>query len=503
MISTTGKIVVNPTNKVYYNNQAYALNITLTSPDGIVYPINVTSVVSLIIEDDSEKWFKTAVLVINNPDNILERKLVEYPNYLPYKFRNDGRDLIGIQLLPVLDSNTIGENDYEQYFQINYVFSVYNKEEIVTGSDTKNKNLKLYLWEFDYQFLLEQNLSWSTNKLLFNKIIPAQTTDEQKSVPTGDALKSLITEGLSYTNQTFSPDYWDRGSSKIFYSSYANNNCIEDLEYLLKKHVSSKQDKGFEGESCVLIRNRFTKVWNLVPYSTLFKNSSINGNDGSLQSEVFKIDSSITTNIRNIVSTPKLPGGQKVSFPVNSNIANFEIVDMAAIDNTTFIVDMPCYSNNIKNKTFGLDYQDNTVTALKDYIQKNYTDRFSYLNNPKTLITLNKNKKESRSLINAYSFAQNKTERFADSRNILLKSALFLNLAINFTVPGTSYRQTNTFIGIERENPDIDNDFDNKLLGQWLVTKVVHNLTNSTYTNSIMAVKVHSADDLYLKEDAQ
>jgi hypothetical protein len=176
---------------------------------------------------------------------------------------------------------------------------------------------------------------------------------------------------------------------------------------------------------------------------------------------------------------------------------------MAAIDNTTFIVDMPCYSNSFKNKVFNLDYQDNTVTALKNYIQKNYTDRFSYLNNPKTLITLNKTKKESKSLINAYSYAQNKTERFADSRNILLKSALFLNLAISFTVPGTSYRQSNTFIGIEREYPDIDNDFDNKALGQWLVTKVVHNITNSTYTNSIMAVKVHSADDLYLKEDAE
>lgn len=499
----TNKVTTNYSNKVYYNNQTYVLNITLTSPDGIVYPINVASLESLVIEDDCNRWYKTATLVIRNPENILERKIPGNPNYVPFKFRNDGRDLVGIQLLPVLDSNTIGVNDYEQYFQISFVFSVYNKEEIITGAESKNKSLKLYLWEFDYQFLLEQNISWSTNKLLPNSIIPSQATDEQKLVYTGDALKSLIKEGLSYTSQVFDSQFWDKGSSKIFYSSYANNNCVEDVEYLLKKHVSSKQQNGTEGESCALIRNRYTKAWCLVPYSVLFQKASVNKQDGPLQGETFKISSSLTSNIQNIVSTIKLPEGPKVSFTNNSNINNFEIVDMAAIDNTTFVVDMPCYSNNIKNKTFKLDYQENTVTAMKKYMQVNYTDTFSYISNPKTILTLNKVKKESRSLINAYSFAQNKTERFADSRNLLLKSALFLNLALNFTVPGTSFRQANTFIGIQRQNPDVDNDFDNKLLGQWFVTKVIHNLTDSTYTNSIMAVKVHTSDDLYLREDAE
>lgn len=499
----SSKVTSNYANKVYYNNQAYALDIVITSPDGVVYPINTASLQSLIIEDDCNKWYKTATLVISNPENILERKLPSNPTYVPYKFRNDGRDLVGIRLLPILDSNTVGVNDYEQYFLINFVFSIYNKEEIPVGDNVKSKSLKLYLWEFDYQFLLEQNISWSTNKLLPNNIIPSQATDEQKQVPTGDALKSLIKEGLSYAPQTFDPLYWDKGSSKIFYSSYANNNCVEDIEYLLKKHVSSKQQNGTEGESCALIRNRYTKAWCLVPYSVLFQNASVNKQVGPLQSEVFKISSSITTNIQNVVSTIKLPAGEKISFPNNSNIANFEIVDMAAIDNTTFVIDMPCYSNSIKNKTFKLDYEENTVTAMKKYMQVNYTDKFSYISNPKTILTLNKVKKESRSLINAYSFAQNKTERFADSRNLLLKSALFLNLALNFTVPGTSYRQANTFIGIQRQNPDIDNDFDNKLLGQWFVTKVIHNLTDSTYTNNIMAVKVHTSDDLYLKEDAE
>ena len=499
---TTGTLTPNPSNVIRYNNQSYIVNINLLNTDGDVYPVNVSGLVSLSIEDNSELWYKTATLIISNPENILERKISSYPGYIPFKFRNDGRDLVTLQILPILE-DSIKSTDIEPYYLIDYVFSVCNKEEIMTGPSLKDKCLKLFLWEFDYQRMIEQNVSWSTNELLPSNVIPSQVTDEERLVYTGDALKSLIKRGLEGTEQKFSTTNWDKGSSKIFYDSFANNSCAEDLTYLLKKHVSSSQKNNTDGEPCVLIRNRYSKIWNLISYSKLFSYACQNNSMGELQSEVFKLPSTATDSLQNIPAGPKLPSGQSVTFPVNSIIKNFEIVDMAAEDNTTFMVDMPCYSNNFTNKTFNLDYTDNTITSLKKYMQENFTNVFTYNPNSKTLITLNKVKKESRSLINAYSYARTKTERFADSRNLLLRSALFLNLCISFKVPGTSYRQSNTFIGINRQSPDLDNTFDNKLLGQWLVTSVIHNFTSSEYTNSIIAVKLHTSDDPFISETSK
>ena len=78
---------------------------------------------------------------------------------------------------------------------------------------------------------------------------------------------------------------------------------------------------------------------------------------------------------------------------------------------------------------------------------------------------------------------------------------LFLNQALVFTVPGATLRRTNTFIGIDRNQNTIINNFDNKLLGQWFTNKIIHNFTDKEYTTTVFAVKPHTNDRMPISDN--
>ena len=161
---------------------------------------------------------------------------------------------------------------------------------------------------------------------------------------------------------------------------------------------------------------------------------------------------------------------------------------------------MPCYHSAYKEKQFGLDYVDNDIENIKKYYQEVYADKFKHTITPKALFTLNKSKTESQTYNNVYSYADTKTGRYADARNAVLRSSLFLNECLVFTVQGSTYRQARVFIGIDRENGSIDASYDDKLLGQWFTTRVTHEFTNNTYKNTIVAIKPHSSKNLRISD---
>jgi hypothetical protein len=117
------------------------------------------------------------------------------------------------------------------------------------------------------------------------------------------------------------------------------------------------------------------------------------------------------------------------------------------------------------------------------------------------MFSLNKSKTQNFAFKQAYSYGSTKIERYADSRNLILKTGFFLNQCLNFTVPGSTVRRANVFIGLDRKTGSVDADFDEKLLGQWYVLKVTHNFTQAGYTNNITAVKPHADKDIRIKED--
>ena len=138
---------------------------------------------------------------------------------------------------------------------------------------------------------------------------------------------------------------------------------------------------------------------------------------------------------------------------------------------------------------------------VKTFFQKNYVDRFKANTKPKAMLTLNKSKTENTSIETTYSYGAESLDRLPDARNIILKAALYLNGCLNFTVPGSTFRRSNVFIGMDRVTGAIDADFDEKLLGQWFTIKVTHEFSQTGYTNNITAVKMHSDKDIRIQDD--
>jgi hypothetical protein len=148
------------TTKLRVNDQTYEFGVTLFNAKDTFFAINTSALVKLCIEEDSREWFKKGYLIVNNKENIIERRPNEFiSSAANYKFRNDGRDLILVNIKPVYDGATDSiETDAfpSAGWELNYIFSVYDVEDI-PGNKPDQKNIKLYFWEFDYQLFAEFN----------------------------------------------------------------------------------------------------------------------------------------------------------------------------------------------------------------------------------------------------------------------------------------------------------------------------------------------------------
>lgn len=502
--------------KIRLNNQTYEFGMSLFNPqdNGIVFPFNTAALVSLSIEEDSREWFKRGTLIVNNNENLIERRPNERANPAAnYKFRNDGRDILVINIKPVLDSENNLDNDPfpSEGWELRYLFSVYDTEDI-PGNSPADKILKMYFWELDYQLFAESTTSgWDTNRVLY-QLYPelngrsSVLSDEQRKVPTGEALKGLINHVLNLKSDTqkFS-DIWDPGSSKIFYTPPTNNNSIDDLDYLFHRHVASKTYGQIDGDVPLLYRTRYNKEWVLTSLANELSLAVDNDfTAGPLQLEQFYLTTTTDTSVI-IPSLPKTPQTRRTTRNLNlghlSSIDNFRFVDMAAVDNAFTLISLPCASNNLKNKTFSVDVEDTNIENVKNYFQDNYVKRFLNNKNPTALLSLNKSKTQNFNYKQPYSYGATKIDRFPDARNSILKSGFFLNQCLNFTVLGSTVRKSNVFIGLDRATGSVDADFDEKLLGQWYVIKVVHNFTQKGYTNTFTCVKPHADKDIRIKDD--
>ena len=499
-------------NRLRLNNQDYEVSITLYNTQGIAFPINASSILSLIIEESTHEWYKQGSIVLQNGYNVLEKRPNEFtPPELNYKFRNDGRDLLFVNIKPVVETNFIEQDVFEpSFWNMKYIFTVYDTEDI-PGNEPREKNLKLYFWETDYQFCTEINANWSTNEVLY-ELYPeyngrsSQLPDLKRRVPTGLAIQSLIKYALNnkLSTQKFS-EKWDIGASKIFYTPTVESVVSTSLDFLVKRHVCDTKEGENSGDVGILFRDRYDKTWNLLSITSLLDKAVNNSRlAGDYQLEQFYISSSEANSviIPSVPYTPPDPTGRRnITMGQLSTVNNYQFVNMSAIDSNTMLVNTAVCSNHIGRKEFVMDLKENTIENVKNYFQQNYISKFKYALNPYALLALNKNKTEGITINTAYSYGETKIERYPEGRNVMLESGLFLNECLTFNVPGSTLRQVNRFIGLDRPTGNIDNDFDEKFLGQWFVTRVVHEFTQTGYTNTITAVKPYASRNLKIDDE--
>lgn len=491
----------------------------LGNPDGRMVKIRKGSIEELIIVDDILEWFHHGHMIFSNPDDVLERTASQHlvddnptykPNKIPYRFRGDCRDFLYIfaepEIIPTNQENTVPEEVDNDVYTMEFVFCIHTIEDVSPDNNRMTKMTKITFHDYRMQMLLEKNLYYSTGK---NMLRGGTTDDKQQPVtqqsnsarakPTGEIVQDLLTSALFPvdTVKKFSR-HWEWGDNSVFYTSPSEYKAYDDLKYILDKHASKENN-----EPCILKVQRRTERWELLPISTYFSRSNIKGFPGVYQSEYFLISDD-----SNREETEIPPTSKTISRQFNPML-NYHYPDLSVIDNYVFseINGYDCqhilnsvitHRYNEGDKQFSVDLQQGNIENIHAsfqsmFVNKTYGDAgqgsgyTNWLTDTTRASNLNIDVK--------YSWTSDQTMSLTMGRNKKLLSAFLLGNAIQFQVKGMTSRRSGLWIAVDRNNSYTDNDYDKKVLGQYFVTRVVHSITSSGYSNNIIGVKPYLYDD--------
>lgn len=442
-----------------------------------------------------------------------------------FQFRGDGYDLLRIMVAPKAtqsgpDAVVIKDGDPKWY--LTYLFSIHNAEDVtdVPGIEPGSplKCLKLYFHDARYQILKSTTLEYSTanspNASYDSQYASVDSANQTGGVlNTGSAILEVLTQALGnpetggsleFGAMLFNDKNWDRGSSKIFYTSPTESTALDDIDYLYDHHVSGKQLEDEIYDLGLLHTTKSSRPEDLeqislTPLSNFFENAGKEASvPGNLQLEHFftSFTSDETNNIKEfkapISSTTNELDLKTVKY---GQILSYNFLDMSADTNSEIFSTKPVYSVDINNRQFLVDFENNNILKARSLFAKHYIKHlYKAGSNDENLFlpTLHKTKKTSRNISPCYSLhGDNEIVRQRKGILDLIYTGLFLNACICFSTLGLTLRKAGTFIGIDRSDGSDDDDYENKLYGQWFVVKVDHVFESASYINKIYAVKIH------------
>lgn len=497
------------------NNNHYKFNVGLFTADGRYQELKIGAINSLVLEDTFTNFYHKGYIIINNRFDGVER-LADFKNnekigttstFTPDKgfiFKGDSRDMLLIDIMPKLDESPYGvtdSKDAEDVFRLIFTFSIYDSEEI-PGTLPGEKFKKLSFWDIHYEFLKEKNSYFTTSNYINNSGV-TNLSDNDRSIPTGDAVKFFLKEFFTEEDgwsASVSDEEFDKGSTSVFFSAPARYKGIDCLQYLMSRHVSDKNDNYDQG---FLRLERGSNVFKLQSLNKIFK-KALNGNTsgvGEYYLETFKLgiysDKQNDFGINAVSYTP-LNGLYLGKF---GTINNFSYDAMPGIYSQQEIVSTIVHSYDYESKTFNIDEERNTMSSCLSVYSDNYVKPFNSLsidNNayinfyPGEYRFLQKNVK------NIFSVIETPDQRLSFGRNKVLFGNIFLNNTVLFKVPGSTHREAGKFIGIDRDGAIPYSDFDSKLLGVYFVVEVKHIFEGNEYFNELRCVKTYSYDNLFL-----
>lgn len=480
------------------------------------YQLPTQTIMELVIEEDLLHWPYKGYIIYDNRYEGIERNLSDNAWF----YRMDARDEITVQIKVVSDEPMKDEYPSDVW-EMNLDFVIYDTEDI-PAANIATKFKKIYFWDKRYQMMMDKKIFWSTvtAQKLDNRA--SHLTDEQRAMLTGDAIKSLLTDerAANYTD-SIDEGNWDKGITKVLYTSPSNSSIADDLQFFINNHLSEKEDD----IAIFKYNNRVDKKWQLIPMHKFFDNAGsvqpvknakgevVGGTGpGKWQLEHFFFED-IESEDGN--TTPyRAPYKEGLDFEVDIKIAEwnrittYEFTDMSGIDNTKALVSKPVYSYGFVSGQFRMDYEANEIEKVKSEFKRLYTDKLLPAKKAIPIFTLNSTKTNQINVEPEFCFARKvdsdtKQNRLIKGRGKIFYGGLFLNEFIKFRVVGSPHRTVGKFIGIDRMTSDERYNFDNKICGQWFVTNVKHIWNNGRYVNDICAVKVHMYDDNGVLENVE
>jgi len=505
------------------NNQEYLFDVMMYNANDEFVRLRNQNINEFVLEDNFLDFYHKGYLVFRNDQDALESLPTNPPNsnsaksfsnfsyvdgnkVLPFSFRGDSRDFLIVDIIPKLNNQSFDYNygeEIEKVWRLKFVFSIYNTEDIIIENQVGVKYKKIYFWDFTYQLLREKNSDFSTANFV-DKEGALLKDNSERGIKTGLAIKNLL-KNVFPKDEGYKTEFeedFDEGYASIFYSSPTDQKSINDLEYLVERHVSSP---GNNFDFCILRRERFTNNWSFrslkdyfsKAYNKAFTTNADSG--GSFHLEKFMIGnySDTEASYNNISRTPtsykNIP-----SLPDYSYIEDFRFSPPAGFSVQDRLVSKMIHTYDYNEKEFIVDVQENNFEKNLDIYKKNYIEglKGDIGANPFSSLTKNYYRVANKNYDADYAANfESKEQRLYKGRNDFLKNALFLNNTLNFTCPGLTFRQAGRFISVDRQTSIPESKFDNKLLGIYFVVNVRHVFRNSSYKNEITCVKPYIFND--------
>jgi hypothetical protein len=513
-----------------------------------VYPINPAAVMELKMTNNLNDWNVTGSMTfMYMPEDAppaqepsLGQKILSFitgalenaETMKTFQFRGDGYDLLRVSIIPITregeaesgDSLRIQEGDPK--WCISHLFSIYEMEDINDVPGMKGpmaaymKCLKVYFRDVRQHILQTTNLEYST------AYSPDTDNDTQLAkegaLQTGKAIVEVWNKSVGEPEAGGledlkiiipNPEDWDEGATKIFYTSPAAASAADDIEYLLAHHSSVVPLEGMIADSaaelmdmCVLttLRPKAPELLEdlaLVPFTKIFKKATEGDQPGELQLEHFFVTSESQH------GNP-LDLGFKSPFSNDDDrdlktfkygqIISYSFIDMCPDFNSSSFTSTPLYSVDVGKRTFKVRFEKNDILTVRKAITENYIKPLykGTANNEKLFIpTIHKTKKAYNMFptftLNGDEVPWGDLLRQKNSLHSLLYTGIFQNTCICFKTFGLTLRNPGTFIAIDKTAGSTDNDYNNKLYGQWFVVRIDRVFEAGTHVDAIYAVKIH------------
>jgi hypothetical protein len=509
-LSITGK---EKNNVEQINDNLFIFNLYLNNGSSRI-GLKFSAIKELNIIDDLRYFFVYGTLLINYNNEPLEsfESLGNGPqgpiqNTKPYNFRGDGRDLLEIEIMPQLKEQKCLEvyanEEEKRKYCIKHLCSIYKYEDITSGSGEKNR--KFYFWDRDYQLLRELNINYSTadrfkNKKSFlnfnNSQIDISKSNTENSIYTGEAIEDILKTSLvDNARYRFNKGSWDRGGSKIFYSSSGQNNALDDLNFVLSYHMS---DRSNDFLPCLLKKERYTEKYSLIPINKYMKSGVFDGigsilNISSNNTEDFIVGKIDSTDSGSSVIPKSVTLKQII--PTDYNLISdyvFQKVDANQLQDylSTQIVHgldpRGFFNTNLKNNNY-----DN----IKKTYEKTFVSSFKSGTglSPSSNIPENQLRKEHKNVTHnfiPYSVDENQGRCFGINKSLI--NIFFKNTSIQFKVRGNTMRKTGNFFTVNRTDNNFSKTYDDTILGKYITTYVSHEFKEGNYETTILGIKPYS-----------
>lgn len=489
---------------VNIQDDTFYFSVFLVNGDQRVFLLRPDAIKQLVIEDSFVNYYQNGYILIDNHFDAIEQpsQVVDTNSELNtngFIFKGGARDSLRIEIMPKLaDSNLNSDSDdtTNQFFRLSYEFIIYNIEEIM-GDQPGEKYKKLFFHEMFHELLLERNLQFSTAEMGSTKNAN-NLSNVDRSQYTGDILKYIINKTLNIEDELqIVFDEFDQGATKLFFTAPTNFKAIDCIDYVLDRHVSTK-DNNYD--QCFLRYDGWPKKWSLVSLAKTFQQAYDANNDTGGPAFIEKIMLGGYNTSENNFSTviersPKLA----LYLPKYGTLDNFTLIPAAGTEMQISATNRNVHSYNFSEGSFSIDVTNNDFSNMKQTFFENYVKPMKGQNKNKAFSTIfdNKYRTERLNVENIFSTSEeSQFQRLSCGRNIFLTNSILLNSTISFRVKGATYRRAGCFISIDRSNAVLDNDFDNKLLGIYMIVSIKHIFAQNQYYNDLICVKPYLYKDI-------